>query len=120
MKERIKNKLKDSKKVSESKSTIENDEKKDENINEDVEVDEYYFGKDRDEERKKKAYVILFYYTDFKMYVKYKFVFLEKNDEYLYCLKFNLQHSNKKRNTRAKTQCTKCEENEGTRSKATN
>lgn len=120
MKERIKNKLKDSKKISESKSTIENDEKKDENINEDVEVDEYYFGKDRDEERKKKAYVILFYYTNFKMYVKYKFVFLEKNDEYLYCLKFNLQHSNKKRNTRVKAQCTKREENEGTRSKATN
>lgn len=58
MKERIKNKLKDSKKISESKSTIENDEKKDENINEDVELDEYYFGKDRDEERKKKAIAI--------------------------------------------------------------
>lgn len=59
MKERIKNKLKDFKKISESKPKIENDETKDKDINEDAEVEEYYLGKDRDEERKKKAYVIL-------------------------------------------------------------
>lgn len=61
MKERIKNKLKDSKKISQSKPKIENDETKNEDTNENAEIDEYYFGKDRDEERKKKAYVILFY-----------------------------------------------------------
>lgn len=66
MKERIKNKLKDSKKNSQSKPKVENDEMKDEDVNETAEVDEYYFGKDRDEERKKKAYVI-FYYVDFKI-----------------------------------------------------
>jgi len=66
MKERIKNKLKDSKKISQSKPKIENDETKDENINENAEIEEYYFGKDRDEERKKKAYVTLFYYVNYK------------------------------------------------------
>lgn len=60
MKERIKNKLKDSKMISQSKPKIENDKGKDENINEDAEVEEYYLGKDRIEERKKKAYVLLF------------------------------------------------------------
>ncbi|XP_018317849.1 uncharacterized protein [Mycetomoellerius zeteki] len=58
MKERIKNKLKDSKKISQSKLKIENDETKNENINENAEIEEYYFGKDRDEERKKKAEAI--------------------------------------------------------------
>lgn len=66
MKERIKNKLKDSKKISQSKPKIENDETKDENINENAEIEEYYFGKYRDEERKKKAYVTLFYYVNYK------------------------------------------------------
>lgn len=61
MKERIKNKLKDSKKISQSKPKVETDETKDEDTNENAEIDEYYLGKDRDEERKKKAYVILFY-----------------------------------------------------------
>lgn len=61
MKERIKNKLKDFKKISELKPKIENDKTKDEDTNENAEIDEYYLGKDRDEERKKKAYVILFY-----------------------------------------------------------
>lgn len=61
MKERIKNKLKDSKKISQSKPKIEDDKTKDEDTNENAEIEEYYFGKDRDEERKKKAYVILFY-----------------------------------------------------------
>lgn len=70
IKERIKNKLKDSKKISQSKLKIENEETRDENINETAEVDEYYFGKDRDEERKKKAYVTLFYYRGFKVYAK--------------------------------------------------
>lgn len=56
MKERIKNKLKDSTKISQSKSKIENDKVGNEETN-DAEVEEYYLGKDRDEERKKKAYV---------------------------------------------------------------
>lgn len=68
MKERIKNKLKDAKKIPLSK--IENDQTKEEGTNENEEIEEYYFGKDRDEERKKKAYVILFYNLDFKTYVK--------------------------------------------------
>lgn len=68
IKERIKTKLKDSKKISQSKLKTENVETTDENINENAEDDEYYFGKDRDEERKKKAYVTLFYYKDFKVY----------------------------------------------------
>lgn len=71
MKERIKNKLKDSKKISQSKPEIGNNKTKDEDKkdedekDENAEIDEYYFGKDRDEERKKKAYVI-FYYTDLR------------------------------------------------------
>lgn len=63
VKERIKNKLKDSKKTSQIKSKIENDEIKAEKLNED---EEYYLGKDRDEELKKKAYVT-FFYTDFEL-----------------------------------------------------
>lgn len=39
---------------------MEDDEVKKEESNEDKEVEEYYLGKDRDEERKKKAYVELF------------------------------------------------------------
>lgn len=60
MKERIKNKLRDPKKTSQSKPKIEEDKVKKEETNEDKEVEEYYLGKDRDEERKKKAYVELF------------------------------------------------------------
>lgn len=58
VKERIKNKLKDSKKTSQIKPKIESDEIKAEN--EDEEIEEYYLGKDRDEELKKKAYVTFF------------------------------------------------------------
>ncbi|KAL0118617.1 hypothetical protein PUN28_009353 [Cardiocondyla obscurior] len=58
IKERIKNKLKDSKKVSQSKPQIESDKTKDEDTNENVETEEYYLGKDRDDERKKKAEAI--------------------------------------------------------------
>ncbi|XP_029164286.1 uncharacterized protein LOC114935588 [Nylanderia fulva] len=57
VKERIKNKLKDSKKTSQVKPTIEN-EIKSEELNEDGEIEEYYLGKDRDDERKKKAEAI--------------------------------------------------------------
>lgn len=60
VKERIKNKLKDSKKSSQSKLKVEDDNVKKEETNEDKEEEEYYLGKDRDEERKKKAYVALF------------------------------------------------------------
>lgn len=61
VKERIKNKLKDSKKSSQSKLKVEDDKVKKEETNEDKEEEEeYYLGKDRDEERKKKAYVALF------------------------------------------------------------
>lgn len=53
--------MRDSKKVSQPKPKIEKDETKDEmiseEINDDAEVEEYYLGKDRDDERKKKAYV---------------------------------------------------------------
>ncbi|XP_012535792.1 spliceosome-associated protein CWC27 homolog [Monomorium pharaonis] len=58
MRERIKNKLKDSKIISQSKVKLEEDKIKDENINEDAEVEVYYLGKDREEERKKKAEAI--------------------------------------------------------------
>lgn len=68
VKERIKNKLKDSK-TSQLKPKIENDETKIEKLNEDEEIEEYYLGKDRDEERKKKAYVT-FLNIDFKLYLK--------------------------------------------------
>lgn len=68
MKERIKNKLKDSKIISQSKLKTENDKIKDENINEDDE--EFSLENYRHEERKEKAYVSLFYYIDFKRYVK--------------------------------------------------
>jgi len=92
MKERIKNKLRDSKKISESKLKIENDKTKDESVNENAEEEEYYFGKYRDEERKKKAYVI-FYYIDFKTYEIYLCIFRKSyvKDKYSYCMKFNLQ-----------------------------
>lgn len=60
MKERIKSKLRDSKKTSQSKPKIEDDKVKKEETNEDKEIEEYYLGKDREEERKKKAYVGLF------------------------------------------------------------
>lgn len=52
--------MKDSKKTSQLKPKIEDDEMKAEELNEDAEVEEYYLGKDRDEERKKKAYVTFF------------------------------------------------------------
>lgn len=55
VKERIKNKLKDSKKTAQSKA-----ENADVNI-EDGEIEEYYLGKDRDDERKRKAYVIFIF-----------------------------------------------------------
>lgn len=77
-KERIKNKLKDSKKSSQSTPKIENNKTKDEDTNEIAETDEYYLGKDRDDERKKKAYVILFYYINFKIYTKDLFFFRKK------------------------------------------
>lgn len=69
-KERIKTKLKDSSKISKLKPKIENEEIKTEELNEDAEIEEYYLGKDRDEERKKKAYVTLFFYLDFELYLK--------------------------------------------------
>lgn len=59
VKERIKNKLRDSKKA-QSKPKIDNDQLNEE-TNEDAEMEEYYLGKDRDDERKRKAYVTLFY-----------------------------------------------------------
>lgn len=62
MKERIKNKLKDSKKFSQLKSKTENNETENAEANADAEAEEYYLGKDRDEERKRKAYVIFVYY----------------------------------------------------------
>lgn len=60
IKERIKSKLRDSKKTSQSKTKVEDDKIKKVETNEDKEIEEYYLGKDRDEERKKKAYVGLF------------------------------------------------------------
>lgn len=60
MKERIKNKLKNSKKASQTKPQIEDDKVKKEDTNEEKEIEEYYLGKDREEERKKQAYVTLF------------------------------------------------------------
>ncbi|CAL1684793.1 unnamed protein product [Lasius platythorax] len=70
VKERIKNKLKDSKKTSQLKPKIEDDEMKAEELNEDAEVEEYYLGKDRDEERKKKAEEIRKEIRDLKRSVK--------------------------------------------------
>lgn len=78
MKERIKNKLKDSKKISQSTSKVENNQTKDEDTNENAEIDEYYLGKDRDEERKKQAYVTLFYYITLR-YTRNRFISLGKN-----------------------------------------
>jgi len=60
MKERIKNKLKDSKQAH-PKLKDEDDKTKVEDANEDMEIEEYYLGKDRKEQRKRKAYVISFY-----------------------------------------------------------
>lgn len=48
--------MKDSKKTSQSNPKAENADEKIE-VNEDGEIEEYYLGKDRDDERKKKAYV---------------------------------------------------------------
>ncbi|XP_014478805.1 PREDICTED: peptidyl-prolyl cis-trans isomerase CWC27 homolog [Dinoponera quadriceps] len=59
MKERIKSKLRDSKKTLQSKPKVKDEVEKEETNNEDKEVEEeYYFGKDRYEERKKKAEAI--------------------------------------------------------------
>lgn len=58
--------MKDSKKISQLKPKIEDDEMKAEELNEDAEVEEYYLGKDRDEERKKKAYVTFFFKYRFR------------------------------------------------------
>lgn len=57
MKERIKNKLRDTKKESKKENYKVDDDEDDKNIKE----DEYYLGKDRDEERKRKAYVLYRY-----------------------------------------------------------
>lgn len=59
MKERIKNKLKDSKKISKPK-TENADVKID--VKEEGEIEEYYLGKDRDDERKRKAYVNIYFF----------------------------------------------------------
>lgn len=64
MKERIKSKLKEPKRT-QPNLKIEDEEDKDEEINDndankDEEVEEYYLGKDRDDERKRKAYATLF------------------------------------------------------------
>ncbi|EFN82624.1 peptidyl-prolyl cis-trans isomerase CWC27 homolog [Harpegnathos saltator] len=58
MKERIKNKLRDSKKTSQSKPKTEDYKVKKEETNENQEIEEYYLGKDREEERKKMAEAI--------------------------------------------------------------
>lgn len=55
MKERIKSKLRDTKKESKK---IENFKIDDDEGDKDIKDDEYYLGKDRDEERKKKVYVL--------------------------------------------------------------
>jgi hypothetical protein len=68
VKERIKNKLKDSKKA-QSKLKDEDDKTKVEEANEDMEIEEYYLGKDRKEQRKRKAYVILFYIIALQCYL---------------------------------------------------
>lgn len=61
MKERIKSKLKDSTKLEPKlKTKDESDQINDEETNKDK-IEEYYLGKDRDDERKRKAYVVLFY-----------------------------------------------------------
>lgn len=87
VKERIKNKLKDSKKTSQIKPKIESDEIKAEN--EDEEIEEYYLGKDRDEELKKKAYVKFFFIQISNCKVEKDCIFRVQNDIYiLYCLKF--------------------------------
>ena len=54
MKERIKNKLRDTKKEAKKTENYKVDDAEDDN---DVQEDEYYLGKDREEERKKKAFV---------------------------------------------------------------
>lgn len=60
MKERIKNKLRDTKKESKK---IENFKIDDDEGDKDIKDDEYYLGKDRDEERKKKVYVLCILYN---------------------------------------------------------
>lgn len=72
MKERIKTKL-NNRKNAQSKLKVE-DKDEDEKINDketnaDVEIEEYYLGKDRDDERKRKAYVTLFHNIGLKYYV---------------------------------------------------
>lgn len=54
MKERIKNKLRETKKEAKKTENYKVDDAEDDN---DVQEDEYYLGKDREEERKKKAFV---------------------------------------------------------------
>lgn len=54
MKERIKSKLRDTKKEAKKTENYKVDDAEDDN---DVQEDEYYLGKDREEERKKKAFV---------------------------------------------------------------
>lgn len=89
VKERIKNKLKDSKKTSQIKPKIESDEIKTEKLNEDEEIEEYYLGKDRDEELKKKAYVTFFFIQISNCKIEKVYIFRVQNDIYiLYCLKF--------------------------------
>lgn len=58
MKERIKSKLRDTKK---EPKKVENFKVDDDEGDKDIKNDEYYLGKDRDEERKKKVYVLYFY-----------------------------------------------------------
>lgn len=55
MKERIKSKLRDTKKESKK---VENFKVDDDEGDKDIKDDEYYLGKNRDEERKKKVYVL--------------------------------------------------------------
>lgn len=60
MKERIKSKLKDSTKLEPKlKTKDESDQINDEETNKDK-IEEYYLGKDRDDERKRKAYVLFY------------------------------------------------------------
>lgn len=82
MKERIKSKLNNRKNAQPKLKVEDEDEDEDENenenenekindkeTNEDVEIEEYYLGKDRDDERKRKAYVTLFHTIVLQYYV---------------------------------------------------
>lgn len=66
MKERIKSKLRDTKK---EPKKVENFKVDDDEGDKDIKNDEYYLGKDRDEERKKKVYVLYFYLIFFHQYL---------------------------------------------------